>query len=54
MRAALDDELEVRDAAIIEAIDAGQVFAEVARWAELSPARLNQIIARRGSDQAAE
>ena len=49
LRAALDDELELRDALIVEALDGSFTFAQVAAMTGLSKARLNQVVARRGA-----
>ena len=44
------DNVETRDAIILEAIDrGGQRRSDVARWSNLTPARITQIIARRAA-----
>jgi hypothetical protein len=48
LQAALDDELEIRDRLVVEALDGPYTFSQVVEWSGLSRARLNQIIARRG------
>jgi hypothetical protein len=40
------DELQLRDALILELVDAGNEILQVAREARVSPCRVNQIIAR--------
>lgn len=42
-----DDEIEVRDAIILEAAQQAIAVSEIARWAGLSRPRVNQIIAER-------
>jgi hypothetical protein len=46
-KAAHDDEVQVRDEIILEADRAGVPVTLIARWAELSRPRINQIIAER-------
>lgn len=41
------DELEARDAIILEALDEGWPPSQVARWAKVSHGRVVQIVARR-------
>jgi hypothetical protein len=53
LRAAYEDELEVRDRLIVDALDAGWTRGKVSRWARLSPARITRIVARRGAVEAA-
>ena len=45
--AALEDEVEARDRAIVEAIDLGWHRAKVAAWCRISKGRVTQIIAAR-------
>jgi hypothetical protein len=40
-----DDEVEVRDAIIIEAVAADVPVVHIAQWSDLSRPRINQIIA---------
>jgi len=47
LRTSYEEELELRDRIILEAIDQGWPRGEVARWARVSPARITQVIARR-------
>lgn len=47
------DEIEVRDRIILEAVDEGWPTGQVARWAGISPARVIQIVARRGAEAQA-
>jgi hypothetical protein len=42
-----EDEVRVRDGIVLEAIDAGCNRGDVAKWAELSPTRVTQIVAKR-------
>lgn len=42
----LDDSIETRDKAIVQAIDAGWSGGKVAGWARVSRTRVNQILAR--------
>lgn len=42
-----EDEVEIRDALIVEALDAGELRQDVARWAQVSTTRVTQIVARR-------
>lgn len=46
MRAAIEDELEHRDELIVRACELGWSRAKVARWADVSPARVTQLLAR--------
>lgn len=51
-RANYEDNLELRDRLVVEACDAGYRWQDVAKWAGLSNARVNQIIAKRGAAAA--
>lgn len=46
-KAAHDDEIETRDAIILEAVTAAVPVTLIAEWARLSRPRINQIIAER-------
>jgi hypothetical protein len=43
LRAQLEDEVEIRDQLVAEAIDAGERRSDIARWARLSRSRLHQV-----------
>ena len=45
-----EDEVRARDGIVLEAIDAGCNRGDVARWAELSPTRVTQIVAKRAAE----
>jgi len=45
-RQAYEDALALRDRAVIEAKDCGLSYAQVAKLAEMSPARVVQILAK--------
>lgn len=40
--------VEVRDALVVEGVDSGRPLKEVARRLHIAPARVHQILARRG------
>jgi hypothetical protein len=46
------DELEVRDGLILEAIDQGWPRPEVARWARVSTRRVTQVVSARSAELA--
>jgi hypothetical protein len=46
-KAAHDDEIETRDAIIIEAAQADVPVSHIAKWAHVSRPRVNQIIAEK-------
>lgn len=46
IKANYDDELEARNAIVVEALDAGVTRGNAARWAKVDPARITQIVAR--------
>jgi hypothetical protein len=46
----LDDSIETRDLAIVQAIDAGFSGGKVAGWSRVSRTRVNQILARPPAD----
>ena len=45
LQSELDDERDLRDHLILEAIDAGHTTIEVSRSAGITPPRVNQIVA---------
>ena len=47
---AYEDEVRVRDGIVLEAIDAGCNRGHVATWAQLSPTRVTQIVAKRAAE----
>jgi len=49
--AAWNDELETRDAIILEALDDGYAASRVAEWAGVSRGRLTQIVAHRAATE---
>lgn len=55
LRAQLEDEIELRDQLVVEALDAGEAPVDVRRWARLSRTRLHQVqVARLVELQALE
>jgi hypothetical protein len=49
LKAALDDEIEVRDGLILQALDEGHAWRDLAQLTGLSQARIQQIVVRRGA-----
>lgn len=47
-RQAYEDAVALRDEIVVEAMDGGASYAEVARYGQLSPARVVQIVAKAG------
>lgn len=43
LRAQLEDEVELRDQLVVEALDAGESAIDVKRWSRLSRTRLHQV-----------
>ncbi len=53
-QAALEDEVEVRDRLILEAVDHGCPKRAVGRWARISESRVHQVVLRRSLEDQHE
>ncbi len=49
LRAELQDECEIRDLQVLEAMDAGWARSQVSIWAKVTTTRVTQIVAEQGA-----